>query len=106
MKENALPLLTTPNKTPPQSTKHQATPVPESPLFPQYQTPVKSFQAPSDTESEMDEPVVSMDTFSKDELFQKFRKMERSLAKYKGKFSEVSSVLLSVEQLTLTLWRP
>ena len=91
LKEDVIPLLDTPTKTPPQSSKQQATPIPESPLFPQYQTPVKSFQAPSDTESEMDEPVVSLDSFSKEELFQKFRKMERSLAKYKSKFSEVST---------------
>ena len=83
--------FTTPTKLPPTGNS-----VPESPLFPQYQTPQKSYHAPSDTESEMEEPVTSLDNYSKEELFQKFRKMERNLTKYRGRCTEVCKDRLSV----------
>lgn len=54
--------------------------VPESP----------SYLLPSDTESETDtETVVNLQSFSKEELFQKFRAVERTAVKYKNKCKQV-----------------
>lgn len=57
--------------------------LPEQPSTPSY-------ALPSDTESEAEtETVVNVQSFSKDELFQKFRAVERNAVKYKNKYKQV-----------------
>lgn len=51
-----------------------------------------TFDSPSDIESETEEPLGNMDTFSKEQLLQRLRRMERSLGNYRGKYSEVGNV--------------
>ncbi|NWR17749.1 GOGA4 protein, partial [Emberiza fucata] len=50
-----------------------------------------TFDSPSDIESETEEPLGNMDTFSKEQLLQRLRRMERSLGNYRGKYSELVS---------------
>ena len=51
-----------------------------------------TYALPSDTESEAEtETVVNIQSFSKEELFQKFRAVERNAVKYKNKYKQVSS---------------
>jgi len=54
-------------------------------------TPTKpSYIIPSDTESEAEtETVVNLQAFSKEELFQRFRAVERTSVKYKNKYKQV-----------------
>lgn len=54
--------------------------------FPQQQ----QYVLPSDIESEMDEPMSSLDAFSKDDLYTYVKKYERKATRYKTKFTEVS----------------
>lgn len=49
-----------------------------------------SYMLPSDTESEAEsDTVVNIQSFSKEELFQKFRAVERTSVKYKNKYKQV-----------------
>lgn len=49
-----------------------------------------SYVLPSDTESEVEnEPVVNLESFSKEEIFQRFRAVERNAMKYKNKYKQV-----------------
>lgn len=51
-----------------------------------------SYVLPSDNESEAEsEPVVNLQSFSKEELFQRFRATERTAVKYKNKYKQVIS---------------
>lgn len=76
--------------TPPRHKQAAPPSLGESPLFPQYQAPASVYEAPSDTESEMEDAGLSMDAMRKEELFQRYKNMERSLGKYKGRYKEVS----------------
>lgn len=49
-----------------------------------------SYTLPSDNESEAEtETVVNLQSFSKEEIFQKFRATERSAVKYRNKYKQV-----------------
>ncbi|XP_010146185.1 PREDICTED: golgin subfamily A member 4-like, partial [Eurypyga helias] len=50
-----------------------------------------TFDPPSDTESETEEPLGNMDRLSREQLLQRLRRMERSLGNYRGKYSELVS---------------
>lgn len=50
-----------------------------------------AYTLPSDVESEPEtETVANIQAFSKEELFQKFRAIERTSVKYKNKYKQVS----------------
>lgn len=52
--------------------------------------PAPTYVLPSDNESEAEtETVVNLQSFSKEEIFQKFRAMERSAVKYRNKYRQV-----------------
>lgn len=51
-----------------------------------------TFDSPSDIESETEDPLGNTDSFSKEQLLQRLRRMERSLGNYRGKYSEVGNV--------------
>ncbi|RMC05571.1 hypothetical protein DUI87_18768 [Hirundo rustica rustica] len=50
-----------------------------------------TFDSPSDIESETEEPLGNLDSFSKEQLLQRLRRMECSLCNYRGKYSELVS---------------
>lgn len=56
----------------------------ESPGGPMY-------DPPSDSESEAEEPTGTAESLSKEQLLHRFLRVESSLGKYRGKYSEVSS---------------
>lgn len=56
------------------------------------ETTSPTFDPPSDIESETEEPLGNTDSFSKEQLLQRLRRMERSLGNYRGKYSEVGNV--------------
>ncbi|KAF6034387.1 GOLGA4 [Bugula neritina] len=62
-------------------------------------TPTKpSYIIPSDTESEAEtETVVNLQAFSKEELFQRFRAVERTSVKYKNKYKQVFTAFNQAE---------
>ncbi|XP_030846607.1 golgin subfamily A member 4 [Strongylocentrotus purpuratus] len=84
--------------TPPRSKQAAPPSLGESPLFPQYQAPASVYEAPSDTESEMEDAGLSMDAMRKEELFQRYKVMERSLGKYKGRYKEVTSAYRDLQK--------
>ena len=49
----------------------------------------KSHPMPSDVESEMEDSGIALNTVSKDDLYQYFKKMERRSERYKYKFTQV-----------------
>ncbi|XP_068057383.1 golgin subfamily A member 4 isoform X4 [Anomalospiza imberbis] len=57
-----------------------------------------TFDSPSDIESETEEPLGNMDTFSKEQLLQRLRRMERSLGSYRGKYSELVSAYQVIQR--------
>ncbi|XP_041327606.1 golgin subfamily A member 4 isoform X5 [Pyrgilauda ruficollis] len=57
-----------------------------------------TFDSPSDIESETEEPLGNMDTFSKEQLLQRLRRMERSLGNYRGKYSELVSAYQVIQR--------
>lgn len=50
-----------------------------------------SYDPPSDIESEAEEPPGTAEALSKEQLVHRLLRVERSLGKYRGKYSEVSS---------------
>lgn len=48
------------------------------------------YDPPSDIESEAEEPPGTAETLSKEQLLHRLLRVERSLGKYRGKYSEVS----------------
>lgn len=48
-----------------------------------------TYDPPSDIESEAEEPPGTGEYFSKEQLFHRLQRVERSLGKYRGKYSEV-----------------
>ena len=50
-----------------------------------------AFDPPSDMESEAEDSLGNLDSFSKDQLVQWLRRTERRLHSYKGKYSEVGA---------------
>lgn len=50
-----------------------------------------SYALPSDNESEVEtDTVVNIQSFSKEELFQKFRAIERNAVRYRNKYKQVN----------------
>lgn len=49
-----------------------------------------TYDPPSDIESEAEEPPGNAESFSKEQLLHRMLRVERSLGKYRGKYSEVS----------------
>lgn len=50
---------------------------------------VPTYDPPSDIESEAEEPSGNLESLPKDQLLQRLLRVERSLGKYRGKYSEV-----------------
>ncbi|XP_074055159.1 golgin subfamily A member 4 isoform X2 [Macrotis lagotis] len=53
---------------------------------------------PSDVESEAEEIMGNMDSFSKDQLCQRVQRMERSLNSYRGKYSELVTAYQTIQR--------
>lgn len=54
------------------------------------------YDPPSDIESEAEEPPGTTETLSKEQLLHRLMRVERSLGKYRGKYSEVGLSVLSI----------
>ncbi|XP_053791723.1 golgin subfamily A member 4 isoform X3 [Vidua chalybeata] len=57
-----------------------------------------TFDSPSDIESETEDPLGNMNTFSKEQLLQRLCRMERSLGNYRGKYSELVSAYQVIQR--------
>ncbi|XP_056660235.1 golgin subfamily A member 4 isoform X3 [Monodelphis domestica] len=57
-----------------------------------------TFDPPSDVESEAEEALGNTDSLSKEQLFQRLRRMERGLNSYRGKYSELVTAYQSVQR--------
>nr|XP_054766963.1 golgin subfamily A member 4-like [Lytechinus pictus] len=84
--------------TPPRPKQGAPPSLGESPLFPQYQAPTSVYEAPSDTESEMEDSGLTMDSMRKEELFQRYKLMERSLFKYRTRYKEASGAYKDLQK--------
>ncbi|XP_063964799.1 golgin subfamily A member 4-like [Lytechinus pictus] len=84
--------------TPPRPKQGAPPSLGESPLFPQYQAPTSVYEAPSDTESEMEESGLTMDSMRKEELFQRYKLMERSSFKYRTRYKEASGAYKDLQK--------
>ncbi|NXD28907.1 GOGA4 protein, partial [Spelaeornis formosus] len=57
-----------------------------------------TLDSPTDLESEAEEPLGSTDSFSKEQLLQRLRRMERSLGNYRGKYAELVSAYQVIQR--------
>lgn len=62
----------------------------ESPFFPPLNLSHHSYELPSEAESEMDESVSNLDGYTKEDLYNIIKRLERRSIKYKGRFKDVS----------------
>lgn len=60
-----------------------------------------TYDPPSDIESEAEEPPGSTETLSKEQLLHRLMRVERSLGKYRGKYSEVGLAVLSIQHTAM-----
>ncbi|XP_078544395.1 golgin subfamily A member 4 isoform X1 [Lissotriton helveticus] len=61
-------------------------------------SPVTTFDPPSDIESEAEETSSNLEGLSKEQLFHRLRRMERSLGNYRGKYSELVTTYRIVQR--------
>ncbi|XP_006161129.1 golgin subfamily A member 4 isoform X3 [Tupaia chinensis] len=57
-----------------------------------------TFDPPSDMESEAEDSLGNSDSLSKDQLIQRLRRMERSLSRYRGKYSELVTAFQTLQR--------
>ncbi|XP_069071230.1 golgin subfamily A member 4 isoform X2 [Pleurodeles waltl] len=60
--------------------------------------PATTFDPPSDIESEAEESSTNLEGLTKEQLFQRLRRMERSLGNYRGKYSELVTTYRIVQR--------
>ena len=70
----------------------------ESPLFPSFQTPQRQYVVPSDIESEAEEHDINLDHVAKEDLFYRVKKMERSILRYRTKYTQLTNAYKELEK--------